>query len=429
MSAGKIQVSLKNPSPFFFTTIILVVVTYLADNIVDTLSEGENFYQAFSPLRLSLLLLLILAALCLLRVVLRHVALQSLHLAAMESSIDGIAIYDADYKLTYSNKAHSGLYGYHDQQELIGKTWRFLCSEDQVRRFYDEVRPALLQRGEWRGETIGTRKDSSRFPQELSLTRLGNGGIIRVARDISEKKRYQLELESRARELATQNVELETFSYSLSHDMRGYITRVSSAAQMLQEGYAQQLDENGRFLTASINKGSDEMEQLVDAMQLLANLSRSPMRVERVNLSDIASSIAAEMQLGEPQREVELLISPELYANCDRKLARVALHNLLGNAWKYTGTVSQARIAFGTEEIGGKKVLFIRDNGVGFEMKVADRLFEPFLRLENARAFPGTGIGLATVQRVIQLHQGELWGVGEPERGATFYFSLGPGSM
>lgn len=428
MSAGKTTVSLRNQGPFFFTTIILIVVTYLAGNLVDTISEGEDFHQAFSPSRLSLLLL-ILASVYLLRLVLRHVALQRLHLAAMESSTDGIAIYDADYKLTYSNKAHTELYGYDDQQELIGKNWRFLCSEDQVQRFYDEVTPALLQRGEWRGETIGTRKDGSRFPQEVSLTRLVNGGIIRIARDNSEKQKYQLELESRAQELATKNVELETFSYSLSHDMRGYITRLSSAAQMLQEGYTQRLNEDGRFLTASITRASDEMEQLLDSMQVLANLSRSPISVERVNLSDIVNSIAAEMQLGEPQREVEFLIAPELYASCDRKLAKVALDNLLGNAWKYTGTVSPARIAFGSEEVGGKKVLFIRDNGVGFEMKEADKLFEPFLRLENARAFPGTGIGLATVQRVIQLHQGELWGVGEPERGAAFYFSLGPGSM
>jgi PAS domain S-box-containing protein len=426
MSAGRASVSLRDHRPFFFITIALIVFTYLADNLVDTLAEGEDFYQqTFAPSRLGLLLFLLLLGLYLLRIVLRQGVLQRLHLAAVESSIDGIAIFDADYKLTYSNRAHTKLYGYQEQRELIGQSWRFLCSEDQVQRFYDEVRPALLQRGEWRGESIGTRKDGSRFPQEISLTRLDNGGIIRVARDNSEKMSCHLELERRAQELAAKNGELETFSYSLSHDMRGYITRISSAAQMLQDGHTVALDENGRFLVTSINRASEDMEQLVESMQLLATLSRARLKPERVNLSQLVASIAAELQLGEPDRKVKFLISPELHAQCDRKLAKVALDNLLGNAWKYTGMVTLAKIEFGAAQVDGKQVFFIRDNGVGFEMEEADKLFEPFLRLQTARAFPGTGIGLATVQRVIQLHEGELWGVGAPGQGATFYFSLG----
>ena len=236
----------------------------------------------------------------------------------------------------------------------------------------------------------------------------------------------QLELERRTRELTASNKELETFSYTLSHDMRSYITCVSSAAQMLQDQYGKKMDRDGLFVIDSIYKASEDMEHLVESIQLMTSISRSEISRERVNLSEVVLAITAQLQMSEPERPVEFVVAPNLFATCDAKLAKVALDNLLGNAWKYTGTGAQARIEFGEESVGGKRVFFVRDNGVGFEMDNAGRLFEPFQRLKNARSFPGTGIGLATVQRVIQLHKGELWGVGEPGQGATFYFSLAP---
>ncbi|HJV66318.1 MAG TPA: ATP-binding protein [Geomonas sp.] len=428
MTAGRAKFPLKEHRCTILSGTFLIVFAILADNVIDAISEGENVYQQIlSPLRLSLLAVLFVTSFCVLRMMVRHNHLKKshqLHKAAMESSVDGIAIFDSEYRLVYSNGAHTRLYGYENEDEVLGKTWRFFYSEDQVARFYEEVNPALLKNGQWRGVTTGTRKDGSRFPQDVSLTRLANGGIIRIVRDVTEKKRYQQELERRAQELTATNDELRTFSYSLSHDMRSHIARISSAAQILEDNYAPSLDEDGKFLVSSINKSGEDMEHLIESIELLSSISRSSILIEQVDLSNMVTGIAAEMKLGEPDRAVEFVIDPDVSVRCDAKLARVALDNLLGNAWKYTGMISPARIEFGTRDLDGKKLLFVRDNGLGFPMEEAPKLFEPFLRLQNARQFPGTGIGLATVRKVIQLHNGELRGVGEPGKGATFYFSF-----
>ena len=442
MGNGITELSAGNQKRLFLTSIFLIFLTYVADNTLDAILEDESVsHQIFSPARLALLVLLVLYAFYLIKLMFRHDFLKkslSLHAAAMESSIDGIALFNDSYELVYSNNAHTKLYGYDSSAELLGKTWRFFYSDDQASRFEEEVWPSLVNRGEWRGETIGTKKDGSRFPQEVSLTRIGNEGIIRIVRDNSEMKTYQMELERRADELtqyqvelerkalelSASNKELETFSYTLSHDMRSYITCVSSAGQMLQDGYLQDMDKNGKYLVHSICNASEDMEELVESIQVLASISRSDITIERVNLSELVTMIAAQLYLNEHDRQVEFVIAPALFASCDAKLVKIALDNLLGNAWKYTGMVSAARIEFGEEEVCGKRVFFVRDNGLGFEMEEADRLYEPFLRLQNARPYPGAGIGLATVQRVIQLHKGELWGIGKPDSGATFYFSL-----
>jgi len=427
MTTGKSKDALANHRHLLLI-LVFIVLTYLMEELLDAFLEGEDLYeQLLSPPRLLSVLILTLFAAYVLKLVIQRTRLRSsllLNQAAMESSIDGIAIFDAEYRLVYANQAHIRLYGYEKLEDMLGQTWRFFYSEDQVQRFYEEVSPALLERGEWRGETLGTRKDGSRFLQEVSLTRLANGGVIRIVRDNTEKKSYEVELECKARELATTNKALETFSYTLSHDMRSYITRVSSAAQLLQDKYQSALDEDGGYLLGSIQRTSEEMEQLVESIQLLSRISQTRMELEVVNLSEMASTIAANLQLNEPERKMTVLIQPDLYAWCDASLTRVALDNLLGNAWKYTGRAPSPLIEFGAERSGPRELFFVRDNGVGFEMAEANKLFEPFLRLQTAREFPGTGIGLATVQRVIQLHKGELWGVGEPGQGATFYFTL-----
>ncbi|HJV35632.1 sensor histidine kinase, partial [Geomonas sp.] len=427
MTAGHPKFSSQQHKHPFFIGGFLIVFAFVTDAVVDSITEGEDLFAQFlSPPRLFLLFFLLVCSFFLFRMIARQNLLKKtydLHRAAMESSIDGIAIFNADHRLVYSNTAHTRLYGCDDAGELTGKSWRDFYSEDQLGRFYEEVSPTLLEKGEWRGTTIGTRKDGSRFPQDVSLTSLENGGMIRIVRDVTEKKRYQQELERRAQELTATNSDLRTFSYSLSHDMRGHIARISSAAQILDDMYAQALDENGKFLVHSINNSAEEMEELIESIEVLSSISRSSILIEEVDLSGMVSAIVAEMKLGEPTREVDFVIAPDVSANCDAKLARVALDNLLGNAWKYTGLTSSARIEFGTEEADGRQLLFIKDNGLGFHMEDAAKLFEPFQRLPNAKSFPGTGIGLATVRRVIQMHNGELLGFGEPGKGATFYFS------
>jgi PAS domain S-box-containing protein len=425
------------------TCAILVVFLCLTGSLVGAVLESESLQNDFpSPERLISLLVILASAFFILRLAVRNSQLtKSLHLyaAAMESTVDGIAILDSDFRLVYSNRAHARLYGYETADDLIGKSWQIFYRGELTDRFQSEVKPSLLERGEWRGETIGTKKDGSQFPQEISLSRINDENIIRIVRDSSEKRVYQMELESRARELTdyqselegrtreliATNRELETFSYTLSHDMRGYITRVSSAVQMLLNWHARDFDEDGNFLLHSISNTCKDMEQLVQSIQLMASISQRELRMGPVNLSELVATIASQLHLSEPQRVVEFIIPEGIFANCDAKLARVALGNLFENAWKYSGVVSPARIEFGVEQYYRKRVFFVRDNGLGFDMEEAGRLFEPFQRLQNAKEYPGAGIGLATVQRVIQLHQGELWGIGEPGKGATFYFTLG----
>ena len=239
-----------------------------------------------------------------------------------------------------------------------------------------------------------------------------------------EIRKLKDNLEQRADDLSAANRELEAFSYSLSHDLRLPLTQIYAAAQLLRDGYADDLDETGGFLIRKICEASEGMENLIEAMLVLSRTTRSEMREEEVDLSILARKISAELLLFEPERKVEWLIPAGVFARGDSQLLKVVLKNLIENALKYTRTVSQPQIEFGMIDQQGKQVFFVRDNGVGFDMKDADKLFKPFQRLHKPNEFPGTGIGLATVQRIIHRHGGEIWGKGEKGKGAAFFFSL-----
>jgi signal transduction histidine kinase len=239
-----------------------------------------------------------------------------------------------------------------------------------------------------------------------------------------EIRKLKDNLEQRADDLSAANRELEAFSYSLSHDLRLPLTQIYAAAQLLRDGYADDLDETGGFLIRKICEASEGMENLIEAMLVLSRTTRSEMREEEVDLSILARKISAELLLFEPERKVEWLIPAGVFARGDSQLLKVVLKNLIENALKYTRTVSQPQIEFGMIDQQGKQVFFVRDNGVGFDMKDADKLFKPFQRLHKPNEFPGTGIGLATVQRIIHRHGGEIWGNGEKGKGAAFFFSL-----
>jgi PAS domain S-box-containing protein len=345
--------------------------------------------------------------------------------------MDGIAILTQEGRYVYLNQAHARVYGYETAEELVGKSWRILYHEEEAARIESHIIVPLGERGEWRGEATGKKRDGSTFPQEVSLTVMEGGGIVCIVRDVSDRKRVEEEirmlnedLERRAAELWRANKELEAFSYSVSHDLRTPLTRIYSAGQALQEEYAASLNETGRFFVCTICEASEQMEGLIDALLELSRVTSSEMVSEEVDLSGLAREVASELHLTQPDREVEFVIAPGVKANGDEQLLRVVLENLLGNAWKYTRKVAKARIQFGFAEYDGEWVYFVRDNGAGFDMEYADRLFKPFHRLHDAKAFPGTGIGLATVQRIIHRHGGRVCGEGEVDRGATFYFTL-----
>lgn len=233
-------------------------------------------------------------------------------------------------------------------------------------------------------------------------------------------------VEERTRQLVASNRELEAFSYSVSHDLRGPLDVIGGFSYMLQNEYAEKLDASGRDYLQQLNAGAQRMVDLIEDLLDLSRVNSVAMKGEKVDLSGMARSIAAELKRREPARRVEFMIHDCVYAEGDARLLRIVLDNLLRNAWKYTSSHQKACIEFGCGEEGGRTVYFVRDDGAGFDATKASRLFKPFQRLHSAAEFPGTGIGLATVQRIINRHGGEIWAEGGIERGATFRFTLPP---
>jgi light-regulated signal transduction histidine kinase (bacteriophytochrome) len=223
-------------------------------------------------------------------------------------------------------------------------------------------------------------------------------------------------------ELQTVNSELEAFSYSVSHDLRAPLRAIDGFGKMLIEDCADQLNEEGKRYVRQMGESVRRMSKLIDDMLALARVTRAEMRKETVDLSALARKIAAELRQTDPKRDVQLVVAEGLVARADAGLLRAVLENLLANAWKFTGKVPRARIEFGCT--GNPPTYFVRDNGAGFDMTYASKLFGAFQRLHTEQQFPGTGIGLAIVHRIIQRHGGRVWAEGEVEKGATFCFTL-----
>jgi PAS domain S-box-containing protein len=362
----------------------------------------------------------------------RRVAIDRTFQAVAEIVTDAVVSADSHGSIIYVNKGGERLFGW-EASQLAGRPLTVLVPE----RFHESTRRGLLryisiEPAEAFGnvvELIALHKDGHEFPIEISLARWEDGPgrfFTAIVRDITERKRRDEELRAINAQLEVTNQELETFSYSVSHDLRAPVRAIDGFSAILEQDYADKLDNRGRDCLHRVRAAAQRMYTLIDALLMLSRVTREEMRRDVIDLSALARSVATELQRIHPERKVEFNIAPGIIGVGDGSLVRVALENLIGNAWKFTSRQPKAQIEFGAVDQQGSPVYFVRDNGAGFDMIHADKLFGAFQRLHTTDEFPGTGIGLPTVQRIVRRHGGSVWADAEVDGGATFWFTLAP---
>jgi PAS domain S-box-containing protein len=348
---------------------------------------------------------------------------------------DSIFVRDMDFVITYWNRGAQELYGW-TPEEAVGKRSNELL-ETKFPASMEDIREELLRTGRWEGELRRTKADGAEVvvSSRWSLRRDEQqrpAAVLETNNDITERKRWELEisalneeLRKRSAQLEASNKELEAFAYSVSHDLRAPLRHMSGFTQLLQKHAASLLDERSQRFVGIIQESAKRMGSLIDDLLAFSRIGRTETRKAFVSLEQLVHEAIAEVRHETGQRKIVWNVGalPALYG--DRSMLRLALVNLISNAVKFTRTRPQAEIDIGcTREKEDQVVVFIRDNGVGFDMKYANKLFGVFQRLHSAEAFEGTGIGLATVQRIAHRHGGRVWAEGLMDRGATFYFSL-----
>lgn len=349
-----------------------------------------------------------------------------------------VTIRDLKGRILLWNTGAEQMYGW-TSEEAVGKVAHKL-KHTKFPRPLEEIKARLLAHGHWEGEVTHTKKDGQQIvvASHWVLHRDENdkpAAILEVNSDITERKQAEREIRrlneeleqrvaDRTAQLQAANKELEAFSYSVSHDLRAPLRHIDGFSQALLEDNSEQLDETGKRNLNEVRNATQEMARLIDDLLQLARVTRGEMHREEVNLSELAHSVIKELKRSNGKRDVTIEIKEGLVTRGDKRLLRVMLTNLLGNAWKYSSQREQAKVTFSSGRQNGESFYFVRDNGAGFDMTYANKLFGAFQRLHTAGEFEGTGIGLATVQRIISRHGGRVWAEGAVNQGATFYFTV-----
>ena len=368
----------------------------------------------------------------------------------IEYSPDAIFI-NQEYKVTLVNKACLNLFGANNEQELLGKNLFELFHPDYheniknyIHIFKDQqTAPKSIElfgkpvHGKVIEEKI-IRLDGKTTDVEVVAAPFPFGGINVVhfiLRDITERRQarekirklnseLELRVAERTRQLEQTYKELEAFSYSVSHDLRSPLRGIDGFSMALYDDYFHKLDDKAKDYIERIRAATKRMDELIDSLLNLSKVSRIQLIVETVNLSLLATEISDALKNSDKTRTAEIIIQGNLTAKGDTNLLRIVLENLLNNAWKFTSKKEKAVIEFGAVKEKSKIVYYVKDNGIGFDMKYANKLFGAFQRLHSAKEYPGSGVGLTTVQRIIRRHNGEVWVEGEVDKGAAFYFTI-----
>ncbi|HET6386048.1 MAG TPA: ATP-binding protein [Armatimonadota bacterium] len=364
----------------------------------------------------------------------------------VETSPNGLCTWNLDGNLTYTNQRGREILGLN---RPLHSKMRFDDPEFGITRLDGSPLPAeehpcalVLASNEsvFGAELLFHHLDGAVVAASINAAPLhdqqGRPAVVAALTDITEKMEIEAqiramntELEYRVLErtalLQAANRELEAFSYSVAHDLRAPLRTIVGFTRIVMENSAEQLDSQSRSYLERVCNAGDRMGGLMDALLSLSRVTRRPLEHEPVDLSALALRICDELQAAAPDRSAAFDIEPGLAAPGSQPLLQIALMNLLGNAWKFTSHEPAAKIAFGADRTNDQLTYFLRDNGAGFEMAYVDRLFRPFQRLHTVSEFEGTGIGLATVQRIIERHGGRVWAESAPGQGATFYFTLG----
>jgi len=359
----------------------------------------------------------------------------------LEAAPDAIVIVNGSGRIELVNAQTEKLFGY-SREEMIGQPVEMLIPPrfrgqhaGHRHGYYQSPRPRQSQMGAGL-ELYGLGKDGTEFPVEVSLSPLETekGTLISSAiRDVSDRRRIEeeirelnSELQQRLVQLGVVNEELESFSYSVSHDLCAPLRHIDGFARILKDEYGKNLSDEGKHYLDRVLKAANDMGRLVDDLLNLARIGRKEITRQKVQLADLVRQLISEMAEESEGREIEWRIEPLPEIECDPGLARQVLSNLLSNAAKFTRSRRPAVIEIGARQVDGAQAFFVRDNGVGFDAKYADKLFGVFQRLHRQDEFEGTGVGLATVRRIVRRHGGDVWAESEPGRGTTFSFTFGP---